>query len=101
MKFFTKIFANILDFELISATFAEFDTIIFEINENAKFLDSILTYENMNSFFNNESVFYILDLFRIDKILIIIDIHFVNEILFSNIQMIFVVVIFEDVRKFL
>ncbi len=61
VKLLTKIFASVLGFELVSAALAELDTVIFEIDEGTKSLNSVLTHENMGSFPNGESAFRILD----------------------------------------
>ena len=71
------------------------------MNENIKFVKSIFIYKDLNFLFYNESIFDINDLFLIDEISIIINIHFINEILFSYIQFIHIIIIFENIKKFL
>ena len=94
-----KINASIFDFEKIFVNIAKSAKIRDENKNNTNIVDSIKTYENMNFFFNNQARFDIKNFENIDKVAIVINMHFLLKNLFSNIEFITIFIVFNNVKK--
>ena len=95
-----KINASIFDFKKIFANIAKSAKICNENKNNANIVNSIRTYENISFFFNDQTKFGIKDFKNIDKITIVISMHFLFKSLFSSIEFITIFIVFNNVKNF-
>jgi hypothetical protein len=100
-KFFSKIFSSILLFVRIIADTTKSEALINEENKNAKIVNSIRIHEIVSLFLDDQSIFRINNFEFVEEITIIIDMHLLNETLFSEIQSSFVLIVFRNIEKFL
>ena len=69
--------------------------------ERAKLIDLVLTYKVMSLLLNDEAILIIGDFLMINRKTIVIRVHLINKTLFLCIQLIYIVVIFNNIRQLL
>jgi hypothetical protein len=100
-KCFSKIFLNILLFLRVVADTTKSEASINEEDKNAKIVNSIRIHEIVSLFLDDQSIFRISNFEFVEEITIMIDMHSLNENLFSEIQSSFVLIVLRDIEKFL
>jgi hypothetical protein len=76
-------------------------TLIDEENQNAKIVNSIRIHKIVSLFLDDQSIFRVSNFEFVEKVTIIIDMHSLNETLFSEIQSSFILIVLRDIEKFL
>jgi hypothetical protein len=99
-KCFSKLFSSILLFVQDVADTMKSEALIDEEDKNAKIVNSIKIYEIVNFFLDDQSIFRISNFEFVEEITIMINMHSLNETLFSEIQSSFVLIVFRDIEKF-
>jgi hypothetical protein len=100
-KCFSKIFSKILLFVRVVADTTKSEALIDEEDQNAKIVNSIRIHEIVSLFLDDQSIFRINNFEFVEEITIMIDMHSLNETLFSEIQSSFILLVLRDIEKFL
>ena len=99
-EFVTKKIDDVFLFEKIVTNKTYESQIFDEINYNTNVVFAIRHYQIENFLVNNKTKFDVFDFFQIDEITIVVNVHTLHEIVLSRVQFVFIVVIFDDVKKF-
>ena len=96
-----KIYTGVFGFKGISASVAEALKIQTKNENTTDIVNSIGAYKSMSSFPNNKTGLGIDNLINVDKVTVVINMHFLQESLLLRVQLVSFLFIFINIREFL